>query len=77
LWLCLPQAPDSFLSAPLTVLYLFFAEAFWPLYAPNAVWLIELNVSRRHLMVVCLGVGAGVGTYLLWWIVGHPQLAII
>jgi hypothetical protein len=77
LWLILPSAPDGALSAALTILYLFFAEAFWPLYAPIAVWLIEPNDYRRHLMVVCLGVGAGVGVYLLWWILGHPHIATI
>jgi peptidoglycan/LPS O-acetylase OafA/YrhL len=77
LWLSLPQASDGSLSAPLTVLYLFFAESFWPLYAPIAVWLIEPNQSRRHFMVVCLGVGAGVGAYLLWSILGHPHFATI
>jgi hypothetical protein len=77
LWLNLPQAPDGFLSASSTVLYLFFAEAFWPLYAPIAVWLIEPNATRRHLMVVCLGVGAIVGIYLLWWILDNPPFAMI
>jgi hypothetical protein len=77
LWLSLPQAPDCSLSVPLTDLYLFFAEAFWPLYAPIAVWLIEPNASRRHLMVACMGVGAGVGAYLLWRILGHPHFATI
>ena len=75
LWLNLPVAPDDSLSATLTFLYLFFAEAFWPLYAPIAVWLIEPSEYRRHLMVVCMGVGAGVGIYLFWWILGHPQRA--
>jgi hypothetical protein len=77
LWLSLPLAPDGSLSAALTILYLFFAEAFWPLYAPLAVWLIEPNEYRRHLMVVCLGIGAGVGAYLLWWILDHPHFATI
>ncbi len=77
LWLNLPLAPDGSLPAVLTFLFQFFAEAFWPLYAPIAVWLIEASGYRRHLMVVCLGIGAGVGAYLLWWIAGHPPLATI
>src|SRR5689334_7720600 len=77
LWLSLPLAPDGSLSAALTVLYLFFAEAFWPLYAPIAVWLIEPNEYRRHLIVLCLGVGASISAYLLWWILVHPHFATI
>jgi hypothetical protein len=77
LWLSLTQVTEGSRSAPLTVLYLFFAEAFWPVYAPIAVWLIEPNESRRHLMVICLGIGAGIGAYLLWWILGHPHFAAI
>ena len=66
LWLNLPLAPNGSLSTVLTFLYLFFAEAFWPLYVPTVVWLIEPSQHRRLLMVVCLGMGAGVGAYLLW-----------
>ena len=77
LWLNLPSAPGGWFTTVLTFLYLFFAEAFWPLYAPFAVWLIEPSVHRRNLMVVCLGVGAGVGAYLLWWLLGHPHIATI
>ena len=77
LWLNLPLAPDGSLSTMLTFLYLFFAEAFWPLYVPIAVWLIEPSERRRLLMVVCLGVGAGVGAYLLWGIFRQPHLATI
>ena len=77
LWLNLPVAPDGALSAGLTLLYLFFAEAFWPLYTPFAIWLIEPNQRRRLFMAICMGVGAGVGAYLLWWVLGHPHLATI
>ncbi|MGA7808241.1 DUF6629 family protein [Bradyrhizobium sp.] len=77
LWLDLPLAQDEHVSSALTLLYLFFAEAFWPVYAPLAVWLIEPSAHRRLLMVACLGAGVGVGSYLLWWMLGHPQLATI
>lgn len=77
LWLNLPLAPDGFLSGVLTFLFLFFAEAFWPFYAPLAVWLIEPSGYRRRLMAVCLGIGAGVGGYLLAWILGQAPLSTI
>lgn len=76
-WLKLPLDSDGSLSATLTFIYLFFAEALWPIYAPIAVWLVEPNPHRRLFMVVCMGIGTGVGMYLLWWILGHPHLAAI
>jgi hypothetical protein len=66
LWLDLPLAPDGPISTGLTLLLLFFAEAFWPVYAPIAVLLIEPSARRRHLMLLCLAAGIAVGTYLLW-----------
>jgi hypothetical protein len=77
LWLNIPNAPDGLLSMTLTLSYLFFAEAFWPVFAPIAVCLIEPIAQRRLLMIVCLGAGTGVGAYLLWWILDHPHLATI
>ena len=77
LWFKLPPGSGGSLSAALTLIYLFFAESFWPLYAPIAVWLIEPSKHRRLLMVGCLGIGTGVGVYLLWWILGHPHFATI
>jgi hypothetical protein len=77
LWLTLPGAPDGSVSRGLTFLYLFFAESFWPWYAPAAVWLVEPDRNRRRAMAVCLAVGAGVGLYLLWWILSHPYSAAV
>ena len=44
LWLDLPVAPDGPLSTGLTLLYLFFAEVFWPIFVPIAVLLVEPEV---------------------------------
>ena len=77
LWLDLPMAPDGLLATVLTSLYLFFAEAFWPVYAPIAVLLIEPSDQRRQFMVACLGVGAGVGGYLFWWLLTRSHGAAI
>lgn len=68
LWLTLPVAPDGPAATGLAFLFLFFAEAFWPVYAPLAVLLIEPNEARRRLMLACLAAGAGVSAYLFWWI---------
>ena len=76
-WLTLPLAPESSTSTGLTVLYLFFAEVFWPLYAPIAVWLVEPSERRRQFMVVCLVVGVGVGSYLLLPLLTQPHSASI
>ncbi|MCH4561442.1 DUF6629 family protein [Mesorhizobium jarvisii] len=77
LWLNLPAAPDGSLSTGLAFLFLVLAEAFWPIYAPIAVMLIEPNQGRRRLILACVAAGLGVGTYLLWYIVNWPHGAVI
>ena len=76
LWLHLPLAPDGSISSSLTLLYLMFADVFWPIYAPLMVLLIEPNDARRHLMLPLFAIGAAVGTYLFWQIVTHPRGAL-
>lgn len=77
LWLNLPLAPDGPISTGLTFLFLFFAEVFWPVYAPMAAMLIEPNQKRRKRMLFCLAVGVGVGVCLLWWILSRAHGAVI
>jgi hypothetical protein len=77
LWLTLPLAPNGSISTGLTLLFLFIAEAFWPVFAPIAVLLIEPNDRRRRLMLVCLAVGAGVSAYLLWGLLSRSHGAAI
>ncbi len=77
LWLNLPVAPDGAISNGLTLLFLFFAEVFWPVYAPMTVLLIEPNETRRRLMRLCLAMGVGVGAFLLWSILTRSHGAVI
>jgi hypothetical protein len=77
LWLDLPMAPEGSIATGLVGLFLFFAEVFWPVYAPLAVWFIEPSAARRRLMLVCLAAGVGVSAYLLQWILTHPHSAIV
>ena len=72
LWLKLPLGSDI-----LTLLYLVFAEVFWPLYAAIAVWLVERSQRHRHLMAACLFSASVVGVYLLWFVLGRPYSATI
>jgi hypothetical protein len=77
LWLSLMTEPQGLMATELPLAFLFFAEVFWPVYVPIAVFLVEPNAKRRHLMLVFLAVGIGVGAYLLWWILGHDHGAAI
>lgn len=77
LWLNLPIAPDAAGSARLTLLFLLFAQVFWPIYAPLAVVLIEPDQRRRRIMLVCLAAGICVGSWCLWSLLSHAHGAVI
>jgi hypothetical protein len=77
LWINLPSAPDAAIGKDLTVCFLFFAEVFWPVYAPLAIWLIEPGSVRRRLMLLCLAVGVGVSCVLLWSLLTRSHCASI
>lgn len=72
LWLCPPAPLDGPLPPGLTLAYLIFAQAFWPLYAPVAVMLAEPSERRRTIMLPWLAVGLGVSAYLLWGLLTGP-----
>jgi hypothetical protein len=77
LWLNLPLAPDGPASANLTLLFLVFAQVFWPIYAPLAILLLERNQLRRRIMLGCLAIGLGVGGWCLWSLLTHSHGAVI
>lgn len=66
LWLHLPQGAGDPAVRPLTMAFLFFAEPFWPVFAPLAALLIETDRNRRQVMLACAALGACVSAYLLW-----------
>ncbi|HET7680960.1 MAG TPA: DUF6629 family protein [Xanthobacteraceae bacterium] len=66
LWLNIPLNAEGWVSTSLSFLFVFFAESFWPVYAPIAALLIESDKRRRRLMLLCLLVGITVSAYLLW-----------
>ena len=77
LWLDLPLAPDGVAASSLTLIFLFFADVLWPVYASIAVWLIEPNRRRRRWMLLCLAIGISVSARMLWSIATRPYGAVI
>ena len=77
LWLTLPVAPEGGASSLLTQLFLVISLAFWPVYAPFAVQLVESVAFRRRIMVGCLLLGVAVAGYFLATTLSLPQTACI
>ena len=75
LWLDLAQPAAGACRPFLTHGFVAYAEVFWPVFAPLAAWLIEPVRWRRHLIGICLAVGAVVSAYLLWKMLGNPYTA--
>ncbi|HZZ30649.1 MAG TPA: DUF6629 family protein [Phenylobacterium sp.] len=66
IWLRLPMGAHGSIGGPLVLSYLIFAQVFWPIYAPVAVWRLEPDPGRRRLMLPWIPLGAAVSGYLLW-----------
>jgi hypothetical protein len=75
LWLTLPHGGDDGLSSALTHAYLGFALAFWPVFAPVAVWLIEREQMRRSIMAACAVIGVGVALHFVYSVLAQPHVA--
>lgn len=71
LWLTFPDN-GSLTNSVLTHAYSFFSHVLWPIYVPIAVLLLERVPWRRKLLMAIAGAGAGVGLYLLYFLVTEP-----
>lgn len=74
LWLALADG-DTAAQYCLTTGFLAFAEVFWPLFVPLAVWLIEPPGRRRTTIVACMAAGVLVTLALLHGLVTQPRAA--
>ena len=78
LWLSLPMTPDAPVASPLVFGYLAFAQVWWPVFAPLAVWVIEPQGGRKRLMAALFVIGALVAAYLLVHLIAiRPTASII
>lgn len=66
LWLTLPEG-SAHLAAILTHAYAFFSHAFWPVFVPLAVLLIEPDPRRRRILAGLAAAGGIAGSYLLYF----------
>jgi hypothetical protein len=59
-------------NATLTLVYSLFSHVLWPIFVPFAVSLLETVAWRRKALAACQVAGAGVGLYLLYFIIRFP-----
>lgn len=71
LWLAF-QYNTIWLKSLMTFLFSLFAYAFWPVYIPFTIRLIEKVVWRKKILSFLLLLGAIVSIYLLYFIVRYP-----
>ena len=74
LWLTFPDKAPM-LNIILTHAYSVFSHVIWPIYVPIAVLLLEPVAWRRKVLVVIAILGAVVGLYLLYFLLGLPIVA--
>lgn len=75
IWRRLPMDSHAAIGGPLVLAYLMFAQVFWPVYSPLAVWILEPDPGRRRMMTPWIPVGIAVSGYLLWGLLRGPVTA--
>ncbi len=60
-----------------TNVFSFFSHAFWPIFVPFAILLVERIAWRRRALMVFVGLGLLVGSYLLFYLFREPLTASV
>ncbi len=77
LWPVLPKPGNEAMKSGLTYLYLFFAQAVWPIWIPLALLYVERERSRKNIQRVLAAIGAIVALYLYYCLVSYDVRAQI
>lgn len=76
LWLTLTRDLPG-VQAWATNTFSFFSHAFWPIFVPFAILLVETGRRRRQALQVFVGLGLVVGLYLLFFLFREPLTASV
>jgi hypothetical protein len=74
LWLTFPNHA-ALANTLLTLAFSFFSHVFWPIYVPITVLLLEPVQWRRKVLTAIAAAGAGVGLYLLYFLITEPVIS--
>ena len=66
LWLALTDPAYAAWQTSSTYMFFLFAQVFWPLWLPFAVWKLEEEPLRRHILRFVLAAGLLVGVFLIY-----------
>ena len=76
LWLTMTRDLPG-LQVLATNVFSFFSHAFWPIFVPFAILLVETSRRRRRALKVFVGLGLVVGLYLLFFLFREPITASV
>jgi hypothetical protein len=70
-WLTIDQTSLNTINSLLTYSFLFFATGIWPVLCPLSVYLLELNPSKRRVILAIVMFGIATGIYLFGSVITH------
>lgn len=77
LWLTLPNPDYINIQHFFTIVFIFFAQVLWPLWASISVLLLEKKSTRKKIQKVIVGMGVVASIYLAFCLISYPVQAKI